>query len=579
MGIQIDCVRIANFRGLNNIEVLLPRVAVLVGINNSGKTSIIKAIQLAIGDYRRYLVDDDFYIDENGNRKKEILVDYRIIPINIEGNREREFTEEWAQDFGDKIQPDEYQYVAIRSVASFDSTKGEFKIERFFLKEWPDFKDWQKQSIKPEKLKNWLNPLTFIPIESQRDINSELKEKKSFIGRILSNLKYDENDTLELEQKISDINNNIVSKSEVLDILRENLNQLNESFDGYGNTELTPLPKKLIDLHKQFSIHFSESKGKSFSMEYHGMGTRSWASMLTMLAFVKILEKNHKDDVKPFFPIIAAEEPEAHLHPNAQRTLYNQLAESSGQIIISTHSPYLAGISELSNLRMLIKRNDSTIVTSLNNGLTEMDKKKLQRAVMLLRGEILFAKVIVLFEGITEEQVIPAMFEKYFSDNGYKKGVVFVSVGGKEYSPFVKMAINLQIPCCIISDNDKNTYQEIQNQIEKIENKDNEIFSLYFLQTGNDFEAELLNMNLKDEIKKVLLIVETNNTDNNKYREVKKKEIDKWTDNDILEKIRNLKSEYSSFLADEIIKSDKEAKDIIPQSIIDAFEKIKEWLK
>lgn len=576
MGIQIDCVRIANFRGLSNIEVLLPRVAVLVGINNSGKTSIIKAIQLAIGDYRRYLADDDFHIEENGKRKEKILIDYRVIPINTEGQREKEFTEEWAQDFGDMIQSDEYQYVAIRSVASFDSIKGEFKIERFFLKEWPEFNDWQ--NIKPKKLEKWLNSLSFIPIESQRDINSELKEKKSFIGRILSNMDYNKNDISELEKKISEINKDIVSKSKVLDILKENLNQLNESFDSYGNAELTPLPKKFIDLHKQFSIHFSESKEKSFPMEYHGMGTRSWASMLTMLAFVKILEKNHKEEVKPFFPIIAAEEPEAHLHPNAQRTLYSQLAESPGQIIISTHSPYLAGISELSNLRILIKRNNDTIVTSLSDNLTEMDKKKLQRDVIRLRGEILFAKVIILFEGITEEQIIPAMFEKYFSDNGYKKGVVFVSVGGKEYAPFVKLAMNLQIPCYIISDNDQNTNQEIQSQIGKIRNINNEIFSLHFLQTENDFEAELLNINLKDEIKKVLLIIETKNTDNDKYREAKKKEIEQWTDSDILEKMREAKAEYSSFLAEEIRESDKECKDIIPQSIIDTFEKIKGWL-
>jgi predicted ATPase len=32
-----------------------------------------------------------------------------------------------------------------------------------------------------------------------------------------------------------------------------------------------------------------------------------------------------------FFPIVAIEEPEAHLHPNAQKKLYEQIANIPGQ--------------------------------------------------------------------------------------------------------------------------------------------------------------------------------------------------------------------------------------------------------
>ena len=62
MSIQIDVARICGFRGIANIEITLPKVTVLFGQNNAGKTSIIKALQLALGDYSRYLSDEDFYI-------------------------------------------------------------------------------------------------------------------------------------------------------------------------------------------------------------------------------------------------------------------------------------------------------------------------------------------------------------------------------------------------------------------------------------------------------------------------------------------------------------------------------------
>ena len=60
MSIQLDTVRICGFRGIANLEITLPKVTVLLGQNNSGKTSVIKALQLALGDYSRYLSDEDF---------------------------------------------------------------------------------------------------------------------------------------------------------------------------------------------------------------------------------------------------------------------------------------------------------------------------------------------------------------------------------------------------------------------------------------------------------------------------------------------------------------------------------------
>ncbi|MGR6833880.1 AAA family ATPase [Aliivibrio wodanis] len=46
MSILINSVRISGFRGISNLEVSLPKVAVLIGQNNAGKTSIIKACSL-----------------------------------------------------------------------------------------------------------------------------------------------------------------------------------------------------------------------------------------------------------------------------------------------------------------------------------------------------------------------------------------------------------------------------------------------------------------------------------------------------------------------------------------------------
>ena len=293
MSIQIDKVRISGFRGLQNIEINLSRVTILLGVNNSGKTSIIKALQLALGDYSRYLSDEDFYIGEDEKRQETITIDLRFVAVDRD-TRILEFSEDWQQEFGDKIQaePDGKQFVAIRTRVREDRIKGGYLIERFHLDVWQGSDAWLETSVNSKnKIRKRFDSIPFIPIEAQRDIHNELKEKSSFIGKVLSSVAYDAEDVIKLEQMVAEINEEAISKSEPLKNLKCHLDNLNQSFEGAGKTELAPFPKKIRDLSKRFSINFGESDKSSFSMEYHGMGTRSWASMLTVKAFSELMVK------------------------------------------------------------------------------------------------------------------------------------------------------------------------------------------------------------------------------------------------------------------------------------------------
>lgn len=188
MSIQIDTVRISGFRGISNIEITLQRVTVLLGQNNAGKTSVIKALQLAMGDYSRYLSDEDFHIGEDEKRQEVITVDLRFIAV-CDGTRAKEFSESWQQVFGDRIQsePDGSQFVAIRTVAKPDRVKGGYTLDRFHLDAWPDRVGWQDVRINNKnRLSKRFESVPFIPIDAQRDIHNELKEKSSFVGRVLS---------------------------------------------------------------------------------------------------------------------------------------------------------------------------------------------------------------------------------------------------------------------------------------------------------------------------------------------------------------------------------------------------------
>lgn len=510
MSIRIDKVRIANFRGISNIELTLPRVTLLIGQNNSGKTSVIKALQLALGDYSRFLSDEDFHIDNEEKRQSKILVDLRFISIVAQGIRGQEFSEEWQQEFGDKIQQqaDGYQFVALRTIATPDKVKGGYLIERFSLDSWPEFINWQnKIPKKRNKLRGRIESVPFISIDAQRDIHNELKEKSSFVGRVLSSVEYDEKDVAALEEMVAAVNKEAIDKSESLKKLKQHLDYLNQSFEGTGQTELTPFPKKIRDLSKRFSVNFGESEKSSFSMEYHGMGTRSWASMLTVKAFIELMAKNHEEEAQPFFPIMAAEEPEAHLHPNAQRTLYRQLIVSSGQVIISTHSPYLAALAEIHEISVLNNKGGGVQANRLRETFENDDLRKIKREVVHSRGELLFAKVIALCEGETEEQSLPALFEAYTGFSPFSMGVNFVGVSGSgaKYRPFLILAKDLNIPVFIFSDGEEKTVKELKKNYEKIFSKtDINSSKQITILDGTDFEGYLLANGYKDLIEQTI---------------------------------------------------------------------------
>lgn len=507
MSIQIDIVRICGFRGISNIEIALPRVTVLLGQNNAGKTSVIKALQLAIGDYSRYLSDEDFHISEDGKRQEAITVDIRLIPV-ADKARASEFSEEWQQELGAKIQAeaDGKQYVAIRTTAKPDRVKGGYIIERYEMESWPVYTGWEKVNFR-KKLGKRLEAVPFIPIDAQRDIHNELKEKSSFVGRVLSSVEYDDTDVAELERMVAEVNKEAIEKSEPLKRLKTHLDNLNQSFEGSGQTELTPFPKKIRDLSKRFSVNFGESDKSSFSMEYHGMGTRSWASMLTVKAFTELLAKNHEEEAEPFFPIMAAEEPEAHLHPNAQRTLYSQLIDVPGQVIISTHSPYIAGLAELHEIKYLSKPENSVQVYQLRNDFENDDLRKLKREVVHSRGELLFSKAIVLSEGETEEQALPELFEAYTGKHPFSLGINFVGVNGSgaKYRPFLILAKDLNIPVFIFSDGEAQTVKELKKNYEKVFGAtDIEKAPNITILDGTDFEGYLLSQGYQDLIEKTI---------------------------------------------------------------------------
>jgi len=581
MSILIKTVRIAGFRGLKNIEVMLEQTTILTGMNNTGKTSFLKALQLALGN-RQFISQDDFFI-QGSSVSEKIIIDLLIVPIN---NESEKFSENWREIFTeDRIRIDtkkRSEFVSLRTITTFDTTKNDYTTQQFIQPTWPELKENNVDWFNVEngnKTSFYSDKLPFFYINAQRDILEDINFKNSYLGKMLSRIEYSPKDTKDIEEQIQLLNEKAVNNNNILSILKTTLKELNSAMNTESEgIEITPFIKRIRDLGKGLTIYYTDNQ-ESFSMEYHGMGTRSWSSLLTLKSFIALLSKNAEKEKTIFFPILAIEEPEAHLHPNAQKKLFGQIDAIPGQKIISTHSPYIAATAKLEQIRNFYK--DDTVSCGMieKGSLSEENIRKINRQVINTRGEIFFSKLLVFFEGETEEQALPIFAQHYFGKTSVEMGLDFVGVSGyRNYLPFLRFAEAFNIPWLIFSDVDnENIKKSVQTQFLECKSKKNETDSIVFLDDGNNFEKQLIIDGFGNEIKKAIASFDV--YANEQHRAAKEQnrltEIESYDDNKLDEIIQSNKTKYSPVIAEQIIQSKKD----LPPKVIELFRKISDILK
>ena len=510
MRIRLQTVRIKGFRGFRNIEVDFENTTVLVGTNNAGKTTLLKALQLSLTNSHFISNDDFFYCDEHID--DAIIVDVLFVPLDEDGNITNEFNEVWNDVFKAErigISADGKQIMAFRTIIKENNKS--FRKQQFYIDQWEEFVkeeiNWYDNEYDKE-LSFYFDEIPFFYLEANRDILEDIKSKSSYLGRILSSLEFSLENKRKIEALISELNSTTIGSSDILTELETTLRELDTAMDNTNNNvQLTPFTKKVRDLNKGIRINYSE-----FSMDYHGMGTRSWSSLLVLKSFLNLNHKIYEDNGKPYYPILAIEEPESHLHPNAQKKLYSQINEIVGQKIISTHSNYIAANANLSEIRSLIKKESNiTIGKLLVDNIDDEENRKIRRQVINTRGELFFSKVVILCEGETEEQSLPLLIEKQLNLDMVSIGINIIGInGGGNYFPFIYFCESLGIKWFILSDGENPILEKIKkdmiklNQLE-VRPEDYEFpDNIIHFENQENFERHLINNGFKEEIEDTL---------------------------------------------------------------------------
>jgi putative ATP-dependent endonuclease of OLD family len=473
----VIAIRVADFRSLKNIEVFLDDLTVLVGANNAGKTSLLDAFQFAIGANRRLLGKEDLRLGQDEAdvpKDRRAVVDILIRPVDTNGKAVDAFPDGsfWTELWGTGIAQDEQQndMVGMRSVLEWGDIHADYRTTRKFLKEWRVFAEWLNAEDGATVSAAQIEPIALHYIDAKRDLEDDLRTRGSFWRRLTDNLGLSDKDVEDLEKALSEINKTLVDKSEVLQHLRENLIELRKviAFEKAG-IDIAPVPRHLRDLSRGVDVSLNSGGASAFPLTRHGMGTRSLASLLVFRAFASWRQGRADEGGDEVHTLLAVEEPEAHLHPQAQKALFAQIRDIPGQRIVSTHSPYFVAQSRLEDLRLLTKTKSDTTVTQLDlANVTPDERRKLDREVMATRGDLLFSRALILFEGETEEQALPIYAESYWGATAHEKGFSFVGCGGANYFPFVWLAQNFGMRWYILCDGEEKTITRVNSQLKRV---------------------------------------------------------------------------------------------------------------
>lgn len=162
----------------------------------------------------------------------------------------------------------------------------------------------------------------------------------------------------------------------------------------------------------------------NFSLPEHlnGLGVMNILFLLLQIEMKK--EKISKDG--KFINLLIIEEPEAHTHPQMQYIFATQIRKIIAgidklQTIITTHSSHIVSQCDFKDIRYLQKDANQNIV--IKNFYDELEKKYddpaqfkfLVQYLTLQSSELFFADKIVFIEGITEKILLPYFIKNFDS--------------------------------------------------------------------------------------------------------------------------------------------------------------------
>ena len=430
---RLSYISIKNFRACRDVSLPLDNCTPLVGLNNTGKSTILNAIQWVLKPTA--LTQNDFGVDD-----EEVIVSACIDGISEEildqvaDQKHRAAIEPYC--VGDRLW--------IRVVAAKPGAKNLVRevwdIEKCSADQMPD--EWRNY---PTGLPQAVSSLLPDPlyVEAMQDVAEDLGKAKA--GTTIKGL-LDEimipvlqaHD--ELGAALDTIKNILTtegdSRSDHLKTFDTDATQALSHF--FPGLELD-LDLQVVDIKEFFKagdLHVTD-KLTGDRRRFNQIGTG--AQRAIQMALIRHLADTRTPDVATSTRrLLLIDEPEVYLHPQGVRRLRSaleQLSELGFQVIYSTHSPMMLCRENAPGTVLVSKSHGNGVVAQ--KPLREAAVQALEDAPSQARtlfelgnvSEIYFSEIVVLCEGKTDQRLLPLAYKIIYQRYPEVDNIAFISLG------------------------------------------------------------------------------------------------------------------------------------------------------
>lgn len=431
---KIYSVAIENFRGIRSARLVLPDHAVLIGDNNTGKSSVLEAIDLVLGPDRlnrrppvdehdfyqgRYLAEPSLAVAEgedlpvlpaDGDEVElaegpKITIEVTIVDLSLEQQARFGGQIEWLAtdtgDFYDEAEPagvDAANIVAalrVTFIGEYDPDEDDFSGNTYFTRSITEEATPTPFSKKDKQ------HCGFLFLRSLRTGSRALSLEHGSLLDIILRLK--EIRPQMWEETIKTLAGFDVASKPELGISGV-LESINKSLKKYVPREWGAQPHlKVSNLTREhlrkIVTAFIATGGGDHAAPFYRQGTGT-INMLVLALLSQIAED--KQNV-----IFAMEEAETAIPPYAQKRIVHELRKLSAQSIFTSHSPYVLEEFTLDETVILSRSDDGELIQS-KIALPESVKHKRYRQEFRTRFcEGLLSRRVLIAEGATEAASFP----------------------------------------------------------------------------------------------------------------------------------------------------------------------------
>jgi putative ATP-dependent endonuclease of OLD family len=299
----------------------------------------------------------------------------------------------------------------------------------------------------------------FVPIfflSALRDASQEFGQRGQFWSGFLKSIQMPDEQRQKIEEMLREVNTSLIDANTALAEVTKKIAEAKTlvPLDAVDPVVLEAIPTRVFDMVGRVQVHLKSIQGAKLPLQRHGEGTQSLAVLMLFQAFSAA---NLAEAYLPeSSPLLALEEPEAHLHPSAIRSLGSVLQTMTGQVLVSSHSGDLVSRVPLTALRRLYKKNGDTRVGRVEeSALTARERQAIDYSIRLARGHYLFSRCWLLVEGESDYHLMPLLFEICgHSLDQTSFSILEISQVIDKGEPFIKFAKALGVQWFLMADGD-----------------------------------------------------------------------------------------------------------------------------